>query len=81
MQTSLRIDSAVYRSAKAEAARRGETLTQFIEEALRERIVNSSAAALAQEIEERDQLMEALLKRTAHFRIGTMPTREEVHAR
>ena len=34
MQTSLRIDDDLYRQAKAEAAREGVTLTQFIQEAL-----------------------------------------------
>ena len=38
MQTTLRIDDAVYREAKAEAAQEGITLTHFIEEALRLRI-------------------------------------------
>ena len=38
MQTTLRIDDAIYRQAKAEAAREGITLTRFIEEALRLRL-------------------------------------------
>jgi hypothetical protein len=33
------------------------------------------------EIKERNRLMEALLKRTAHFRVGRKLTREEMHAR
>ena len=81
MQTSLRIDDGVYRSAKAEAARLGETLTRFIEEALRERIERSSSSVAAAEVQERDRLMEAMLKRTARFRIGPKPTREELNAR
>ena len=36
---------------------------------------------LRAQIEERDRLMEALLRRTAHFRIGAHPTREELNAR
>ena len=36
MQTTLRIDDEVYRAAKAQAASRGETMTRFIEEALRD---------------------------------------------
>jgi hypothetical protein len=38
MQTTLRIDDELYRKAKAEAARQGITLTQFLEEALRLRL-------------------------------------------
>ncbi|MFZ5992892.1 MAG: toxin-antitoxin system HicB family antitoxin [Deinococcota bacterium] len=38
MQTTLRIDDELYRRAKAEAARQGITLTQFLEEALRLRL-------------------------------------------
>jgi len=38
MQTTLRIDDAIYREAKSEAAREGITLTHFIEEALQLRL-------------------------------------------
>lgn len=38
MQMTLRIDDTIYRQAKAEAARKGITLTKFIEEALRLRL-------------------------------------------
>ncbi|MFZ4774450.1 MAG: hypothetical protein ACOYM3_03760 [Terrimicrobiaceae bacterium] len=38
MQTTLRIPDALYREAKAEAAREGTTLTRFLEEGLRLRI-------------------------------------------
>jgi hypothetical protein len=81
MQTTLRIDNEVYRAAKAQAASRGETITRFIEQALRERIAQSAGAAVTAEVRERDRLMEALLKRTAHFRVGRKPTREEMNAR
>ncbi len=89
MQTTLRIDDAVYREAKAQAARLGMTLTRFLEEALRQKIAASRGDAaragqppeLRAEIEERDRLMEALLRRTAHFRVGPRPTREEMNAR
>ncbi len=33
------------------------------------------------EIAERDRLMDSLLKATAHFRVGTKPTREEMNER
>ena len=84
MQTTLRIDDRLYRAAKAEAARTGITLTRFIEEALRERIAGvreGVAGHLQAEIEERDQLMEKLLRRTARFRVGPHPRREELNAR
>jgi hypothetical protein len=83
MQTTLRIDDTTHREAKAEAARLGVTLTRFIEEALRHRITNSRTgdAARRSEIEERNRLMEALLRRTAHFRVGRKPTRKEMHER
>ena len=81
MQTTLRIDEGIYRAAKAQAASQGETITRFIEEALRERIVRSTAAPVSPEVRERDQLMEALLKRTAHFRIGRKPSRAEMNER
>ena len=41
MQTTLRIDDALYREAKAEAARSGLTLTRFIEEGLKLRLGKS----------------------------------------
>ena len=86
MQTTLRIDDAVYREAKAQAARLGMTLTRFLEEALRQKISTSRGDAgelpeLRAEIDERDRLMEALLQRTAHFRVGPHPTRKEMNAR
>jgi len=83
MRTTLRIDDTTYREAKAEAARLGLTLTRFIEEALRQRIASSRPgdAAMRRQIEERDRLMEALLRRTARFRVGHKPTREEMHQR
>ena len=81
MQTTLRIDDEVYRDAKVQAAREGATLTRFIEEALRERIARSTPTLVSPEVKERDRLMEALLKRTAHFRVGRKPTREELNER
>jgi hypothetical protein len=86
MQTTLRIDAATYRAAKAEAARQGMTMTRFIEEALRQQIAAghdepTRDPRMRAEIEERDRLMEALLECTAHFRIGTHPTRGELSTR
>ena len=81
MQTTLRIDDEIYRAAKAQAATQGETITRFIEQALRERIARSSGATVSDETRERNRLMEGLLKRTAHFRVGRKPTREEMNER
>jgi len=82
MQTTLRLDEAVYREAKAEAARRGVTLTRFIEDALRQLIAARPTADPRQaEIDERNRLMDALLRRTAHFRVGRRPTRAEMSER
>ena len=83
MQTTLRIDDKLYREAKAEAARAGITLTRFIEEALRQRIAQSSSDNPARQAEEneRQRLMEALLVSTAHFRCGPKPSRDEMNER
>ena len=83
MQTTLRIDEETYREAKAEAARLGITMTSFIEQALQTQIRQrqQTPAYRDQEIAERNQMMEELLKRTAHFRIGVKPTRDEMNER
>jgi len=83
MQTTLRIDDATYREAKAEAARLGMTLTRFIEDALRKHIAGSrnGDATRQAEIDERNRLMESLLRRTARFRVGPRPSREEMNER
>jgi hypothetical protein len=83
MQTTLRIDGATYREAKAEAARLGLTVTRFIEDALRGHVASSrrEGASRQSEIEERNRVMESLLRRTAHFRVGRKPRREEMNER
>lgn len=81
MQTTLRIDDEIYRAAKAQAAATGTTLTRFIEDALRRQLRLPAHAGLPGEIRQRDKLMEALLKRTAHFRVGNRPSREEMNQR
>ena len=85
-RTTLRIDGATYREAKAEAARLGITVTRFIEEALRQKIASRRARPteppnLNAEVKERDRIMEALLQRTARFRVGARPSRNELNAR
>lgn len=67
------------------------TLTRFIEEALNQQVGKTKERTLSQKtspsstveagIAERNRLMEALLQRTAHFRVGSKPSREEMHAR
>ncbi len=54
MQTTLRIDDAIYRQAKAEAAREGITLTKFIEEALRLRLGNAPSISALRQMVDRD---------------------------
>ena len=83
MQTTLRINDKVYREAKAQAARRGITLTKFIEGALLAFITRDADVdpALRDEIDERDRLMEGLLQATAHFRMGPKPDRREMNDR
>ncbi len=83
MQTTLRIEDAIYREAKAEAARLGLTITRFIEEALRRHIARRDVidADQLEEIDERDRVMESLLRGTAHFRVGPKPTRDELNER
>lgn len=41
----------------------------------------NTGAEITPEMRERNELMQALLKRTAHFRIGEKPTREEMNER
>ena len=81
MQTTLCIDDEIYRAAKAQAAATGTTLTRFIEEALKKQLVPSETGPFTPEMKERNEMMEALLKRTAHFRIGKKPTRKEMNKR
>ena len=83
MQTTLRLQDEVHRHAKAEAARLGITLTQFIEDAIRAKVAGrtSIAAKRQAEVDQRNQMMEALLRKTAHFRKGPKPTRDEMNER
>lgn len=80
MHKTLRLDDQTYREAKAEAARRGVTLSSFIEEALRRHIA-AAVDPRQDEIDERNRLMESLLRRTARFRVGPRPTRVEMNER
>ena len=42
MRTTIRLDDALFREANQEAVRSGMTLTEFIEEALRERLARTA---------------------------------------
>lgn len=83
MQTTLRLNDQVYRDAKAEAARLGVTLTQFIEDALQDRIqqVRNGLNGVNDLVTERNRIMEGLLLATAHFRVGQRPNRDEMNER
>ena len=81
VQTTLRINDKIYREAKAEAARIGITVTQFIEKALQSELQRSANSSHQEDIQERNEIMEALLRRTARFRVGRKPKREEMNAR
>ena len=45
MRTTIRLDDALLREAKHEAAKTGMTLTRVIEESLRERLARAAASA------------------------------------
>ena len=86
MKMTLRIDTKLYRQAKAAAAQEGITLTKFIEQALQHQLqrVGSNGVKsrrLEKEIAERNRMMDALLGRTAHFRLGPRPSRDEMNSR
>lgn len=42
MQTTLRLNKELYREAKAQAAREDLTLTQFIDDAIRQRLLGAA---------------------------------------
>jgi hypothetical protein len=48
MNTSLRIDNELYRQAKVEAARRGVTITLFIEESLKLNLERQGSSRVVQ---------------------------------
>jgi hypothetical protein len=76
---TLSVDDEVYHAARVEAARRQTSLSALVRNFLTGLPAGGSKSDT--EIAERNRLMEALLRRTAHFRVGNKPTREEMHAR
>jgi hypothetical protein len=73
------VDEEVYHAARVEAARRRRSLSALVRDFLTQ--LQTGGSGTDPEIEERNRLMESLLRRTAHFRVGRKPTREELHAR
>ena len=73
------VDEEVYHAARVEAARRRRSVSALVQDFLIH--LQNSGSGTDPEIEERNRLMETLLRRTAHFRVGRKPTREEMHAR
>lgn len=80
MRKTLGIDDELHRAAQVGAAASGISLSIFVENALRAKLAKS-VPMTGQTLEERtlrNECMEALLKRTAHFRYGERsPLREE----
>ena len=84
------VGEEVYHAARVEAARRRKSLSALVREFLaglqpenqtRGGRPEGKASVRDPEIEERNRLMESLLRRTAHFRVGRKPTREEINER
>ena len=73
------IEDEVYRKARIFAAERGTSVSAMVREHLLE--VTGQGSRRQQEVKERNRLMDQLLRRTAHFRRGTKPTREEMNDR
>jgi hypothetical protein len=68
-----------YHAARVEAARRRTSVSALVRGFLVRLPANDMATDA--EVEERNRLMDALLKRTARFRVGRKATREEMHER
>lgn len=73
------LQDGLYHAARIEAARRRTTVTALVREFLA-RLPDEGRDEDA-ETRGRNRLMDALLKRTAHFRVGRKATREEMHER
>jgi hypothetical protein len=68
-----------YYAARVEAARRKTSVSGMVREFLARLPDGEGKADPA--VRERNRLMDAMLKRTAHFRVGRKASREEMHAR
>jgi hypothetical protein len=75
---TLSIEDAVYRQARAKAAAEGKSLSAVVRSAL-ERY--AAGQTWHSHVARRNRQMNTLWKKTRHFRVGQMPTREERNAR
>jgi hypothetical protein len=84
------VGEEVYHAARVEAARRRKSLSALVrdflgglqpEDPMKDDGRAGKASVRSAETEERNRLMESLLRRTAHFRVGRKPTREEMNER
>lgn len=84
------VGEEVYHAARVEAARRRKSLSALVRDYLSGLQAEDEtkgggragkASAHNAEIEERNRLMESLLRRAAHFRVGPKATREEMNER
>ena len=84
------VSEEVYHAARVEAARRRKSLSALVrgflaglqpEDQTKGGRRASKASGRDPEIEERNRLMESLLRRAAHFRVGRKPTRQEMNER
>jgi hypothetical protein len=81
VQRTLQIDEAVYRAAESEALSRGESVSEFIEHAVEERVQRSVESSPPKP--NVDEWMEDFLRRvkSTRFGVGPHPTRDEMNER
>jgi len=75
---TLSIEDVIYRQARAKAAAEGKSLSAVVRSAL-ERY--AAGQTWQSHVARRNRKMETLWKKTRHFRLGRMPTREQRNAR
>jgi hypothetical protein len=80
VKTSVQIDSEVVRRAAAQAAKFNTSVESYVEHALKDRL-NQDDAKCADSTEDWGARFEQLLTQTNHFRIGSLPTRDEMNQR
>ena len=73
------VKDEVYRQARITAARMGTTVSAMVARYLL--TVTGNDEEKQRDIEDRNKLMEELLRRSAGFSLGTTPTRSEMHER
>jgi hypothetical protein len=80
VKISVEIDSELISRAAMRAARFNATVESYVEHALKDRL-NQDDAKGADSTEEWVNRFEQLLTQTNHFRIGNLPTRDEMNQR